>query len=963
MQIQVSSPSRTRRSFTHAKEAAWLMVFATGLAAAFGLRPVPSTEFPLLVAEQRPAPAASTQAAAPTAAGWSMTVTSADGKTTARSHSNFPSFALAKGGSLDFGVAAADQKVVFEGTLTVDKTGPHRWAMDVEGGRATIRVSGGGKQVATASGTGVAARGEPGGVLTNWADITPGEYSVVIEFVRTGDGPARLRTVWEKQWLSELRAGLDQGFLAEPIPTAMVRTSGTVADQTRLSRHGRVLLGEYGCFNCHDGGDAGPTAVDSRKAPLLGEIARRANPDWLVKWIANPGQVKPHTRMPDVIGDGLNEPNVAVNITHFIMSFNGGDPGPAETLATEPEGFARGRELYHTLGCVACHGAYESPRAVFGETSQPDTVPSMDKVHSPHGKLSGKWRPEALREFLLDPLRSHPSGRMPNMKLSEEEADLITRYLITKWDEGNKPKPTGTFKVDPGRAALGNAAYATKGCAACHEVGGGRVEIASMVEARPLSDMMPGRGCMDPADTGSPRFAFRDGDIAALTAGIESLKVATGVPAPIEHELQTMDALNCRACHAKDGSGGVPREFDPYFRSASEKTELGDEGRLPPQLTLVGWKLTSNWTRQVLMEAARARPYMLSRMPQFGKDNVEGLVHGMASHDGEWPDTDAPEPKSSDELVAAGRRLIGDQGLNCISCHVWGDLPPAGTAGPSITEFAARLRYDWWRSYILQPKRFKPGTRMSEFYLTGKSSAVDVLKGDAYKQPEAMWAYFQTGEFGPAPSGVGASGDSVKLTPDGKPIVFRSFLQHAGSRGIAVGFPAGTHFAYDATKVRLVEAWKGDFLDATGAWKSRGGSITGGQGKLIWSAPKGPAIVVGSEAPATWPEAGGGEAGLTFGGYLLDEAGVPTFRSTMKSGDLTLSITERVTPGPAGEAAFTRVIGVSGAKGKAFWINAGVGTIIPTCRTPIQTKTVDGQTWIRVLSFEDQVEVTMAVTP
>jgi mono/diheme cytochrome c family protein len=231
----------------------------------------------------------------------------------------------------------------------------------------------------------------------------------------------------------------------------------------------------------------------------------------------------------------------------------------------------------------------------------------MDKVHSPHGKLSGKWRPEALREFLLDPLRSHPSGRMPNMKLNEEEADLITRYLITKWDEGNKPKPTGTFKVDPGRAALGNAAYATKGCAACHEVGGGRVEIASMVEARPLSDMMPGRGCMDPADTGSPRFAFRDGDIAALTAGIESLKVATGVPAPIEHELQTMDALNCRACHAKDGSGGVPRELDPYFRSASEKTELGDEGRLPPQLTLVGWKLTSNWTRQVLMQGQRRR--------------------------------------------------------------------------------------------------------------------------------------------------------------------------------------------------------------------------------------------------------------------------------------------------------------------------------------------------------------------
>jgi mono/diheme cytochrome c family protein/cytochrome c553 len=892
-----------------------------------------------------------------------MTVSSADGKVTSGSHSKFASFALKKGESLDLGVAAADLKATFEGTLTVDKTGPHRWAMDVEGGRATIRISGGGKQVATATGAGVAARGTPGGVVTNWADITPGEYSVVIEFVRTGDGPARLRTVWEKQWLSELRPGLDQGFLPEPIPTAAVKSSATRAAAADLARHGRVLLGEFGCVSCHMAEDAAAASISTRKGPLLGEIARRASPDWLVKWIANPEKIKPHTRMPDVIGDGLNEPNVAVNLTHFILSASGGEPGPAESLATEAEGLKRGREMYHTLGCVACHGAYESPRAVFGESSQPEAVPSMDGVYSPHGKLGGKWRPEALREFLIDPLRTHPDGRMPNMKLSEEEADLLTRYLITRWDDGGKPKPTGTFKVDPGRAALGNAAFATMGCAACHEMGGGRTEVASMVEAKPLADVTPGNGCMDPADTTSPRFAFRAGDTEALAAGIASLKTAIGVVSPLDQTQQTMDAMNCRACHAKDGTGGVPKEFDPYYRSTSEKTELGDEGRIPPQLTLVGWKLTSNWTRQVLLEAARARPYMSTRMPQYGAKNVEGLVHGMAGHDGEWPDTDAAEPKSSDELVAAGRRLVGDQGLNCISCHIWGDLPPAGTAGPSISQFAARLRFDWWRSYVLQPKRFKPGTRMSEFFLPGKSSAVDVLKGDAYKQPEAMWAYFQTGEFGPAPSGVGASGSDVKLAPDGKPIVFRSFLQHAGSRGIAVGFPAGTHFAYDATKVRLVEAWKGEFLDATGAWKSRGGSITGGQGKTLWSAPAGPAIAIGSEAPAAWPEKAGPDAGLHFGGYLLDEAGVPTFRSTMKAGELSLAITERVTPGPTGEAAFTRVIGVTGAKGKAFWINAGTGTIVPTCRTPIQTKTVNGQTWIRVLSFEEQVEVTMAVTP
>lgn len=904
---------------------------------------------------------------ATTAPGWAMTVTSSDGKVVGRSHSKFASFALKAGETLDLSIAPEGLKAAFEGRIRIEDRGQYRWAMDVQGGKATIRVADGTKTVATGSGSGVAARGEPGGVVTAWADLSPGEYAVVVEFTRTGNEPARLRTLWEKQWLTELGAGQKQGWRAEPIPTAAVGAAASRAEAAELARHGRTLLGELGCVNCHDAGAKGNVGVDSRQGPLLGEIARRASADWLVKWIANPTQVKPGTHMPDVIGDGLNEPNEAVNLTHYLMSVGGGDPGPAEELATEEAGLKRGRELYHTLGCVACHGAYESPRAVWGETTMTDVLPEA-AVPSPHGKLAGKWRPEALREFLLDPLRVHPSGRMPNMKLSEEEADFVTRYLITQWNKEVKgrPKASGKFTADPGRVAMGKKAFAARGCADCHQMGGGREEVRSTLAAKPLSELALGKGCMDPGDVKSPRFAMAEGDAAAIAAGIESLRTAVGAVSAIDKQEQTIEALNCRACHAKDGKGGVKGGadgLDPYFKSMSEQSELGDEGRLPPELTLVGWKLTSNWMRQVLMEAGRARPYMGARMPQFGTAKVESLVAGMAAHDGEWPDTDAEEPKPNDELVAAGRRLVGDKGLNCISCHVWGDLAPAGTAGPSITQFAQRLRFDWWRSYILQPKRFKPGTRMSEFYATGRSSAVDVLKGDAIHQPEAMWAYFQLGDLGPAPSGLGAMGSDVKLAPETKPVVFRSFLTHAGSRGIAVGYPAGVHFAFDANAVRLVEAWKGDFIDATGAWKGRGGGVSGGQGQTTWSAAKGPLVVMGNEAPTGWPETGGKDAGLAFKGYVLDEAGVPTFQYTMTSGERTLVISDRFTPGPKGEALFTRVIGVKGAKGAAFWINAGPGTVVATCRSPIQTKIENGQTWVRVMSFDEQVEVTLGVTP
>lgn len=944
-------------------ETAWAAVAAAGLAVA------------VMAGVGAPAPSAPTSLAAPAlkgasadvAKGWAMTVTSADGKVTARGHANFASFALQKGETLDLSVAPAGQKVVFEGTLAVDKTGPHRFAMDVEGGKAVIRVVGGGKEVATASGAGVASRGQPGGVVTNWAELVPDDYSVLIEFTRTGDGPARLRTVWEKQWLSELRAGLDQGFNPEPIPTAAVEAPAARAAATELARRGRTLLGELGCVNCHDAGEKGRAAVSGRQGPMLGEIARRASADWVVKWIANPTQIKPKTHMPDVIGDGLNEPNEAVNITHYLMSVGGGDPGPAQPLATEEAGLKRGRELYHTLGCVACHGAYESPRAVFGDTTQPDVKPKNAGVPAPHGKLAGKWRPEALREFLLDPLRVHPSGRMPDMKLSQEEADFVTRYLISRWDAeaAVKPKP-GTFAVDAGRAALGRTAFAVKGCADCHTLGGGRPEAPSTLKAKPLAELAFGAGCTDPADTASPRFAFAEGDLKALAAGLDSVKAAVGAVSPLDKQEQTVVAFNCRACHAKDGTGGIRAGadgLDAFFKTVGEQTELGDEGRLPPELTLVGWKLTSSWLRQVLMEAGRARPYMSAHMPQFGEKNVGELVRGLAAHDGVLPDTDAEEPKPSDELVAAGRRLVGDKGLNCIACHVWGDLPPAGTAGPNIAQFGQRLRFDWWRSYILQPKRFKPGTRMSEFFLPGRSSAVDVFGGDAVKQPEALWAYFQLGKIAPAPSGLGAKGSDVKLTPEDRPIVFRSFLQNAGSRGIAVGYPAGVHFEFDAGAVRLVDAWRGDFMDASGAWKGRGGSVTGGQGKTVWTAPKGPAIVVAADPPKTWPDATGADAGMHFKGYVLDDKGVPTFEYSLKAGDKTLDVRERFTPGAKGESLFNRIFTVSGAKGTAFWVNGGPGAVVAACRSPIQTRMADGQTWVRVMSFEDQVELTLGVTP
>jgi hypothetical protein len=173
----------------------------------------------------------------------------------------------------------------------------------------------------------------------------------------------------------------------------------------------------------------------------------------------------------------------------------------------------------------------------------------------------------------------------------------------------------------------------------------------------------------------------------------------------------------------------------------------------------------------------------------------------------------------------------------------------------------------------------------------------------------------------------------LKLTVGKRPIVMRTFLKDAGSRGIAIGFPAsagGLHFALDAENSRLVEAWSGDFLDATNVWAGRGGSVVGGQGPTVWKAPSGPALVIGlwpgTGGAGEWPTQTGRDVGWSFRGYKLDHEGVPTFmyRAPAGAGAAgTVDVLERIEPTGRGNE-FKRTFEVRGLPaGANVWVNAG----------------------------------------
>lgn len=808
-------------------------------------------------------------------------------------------------------------KIAYTGVIAIDQPGRYRFGAELEGGVAQVSIT-------TYKAAPRQATLAPADAISwgDWLDLKPGAVTVSYEFARDGAAAARLRPMWEMA-----RAGID-GFKAEPIPSRVTKVpvnDAPAAAHAQQVARGRLLLGQLGCVNCHDGPD---NATVDRKAPDLAAVAQRADPAWILKWISVPQLMNPGCGMPDVVGDSPEAVAEAESIVAFLESLAAPVDWPAP--ASEDAVIASGRTLYESIGCVACHGV---PIA----KNNTEWTPRV-----PFGDLAGKWNPAALAAYLRDPHQDRPSGRMPSLLLTEEESDQIATYLASEWGPGRGERPDASAE----QIASGRTAFVSRGCVSCHGLEG----LAPEHIAKPLTELNTSAGCLNPDDALTPRYALSDADADAIRTAVQTVSAwKTTAPAPLDHASLVIESLNCVACHEWHEAGGVDAAVRDKFETLND-VDLGDEGRLPPRLAGVGWKLTSQWLIQVIGEGARARPYMKARMPVFASPHAPPLVDEFAKTDGVWPGTDAREPESNDQMVQSGLKLVGTGGLNCIACHVFADKPPAGLPGPNIAQFGERIRYDWWSRYIHAPPRFKPGTRMPSFFITGQSPITTVLAGDVDKQVDALWDYFSLGElFMPAPEGVMIEGGFALQVTD-HPMVLRTFLKDVGARGIAIGFPAGVHFAYDAGTARLGYAWTGDFLDASGAWSGRGGNIVGGQGPTIWTAPEGAAIALGVDTP-NWASA----TTLDYKGYRLDPAGAPTFRSQI--GGVTVNETFR--PYPRAGVLFSRTIDLTDlSQGQVVWVHPGDKASMAKITGGSAEKTGDA---LKVTAQGDEVTIVLEV--
>jgi cytochrome c2 len=489
-------------------------------------------------------------------------------------------------------------------------------------------------------------------------------------------------------------------------------------------------------------------------------------------------------------------------------------------------------------------------------------------------------------------------------------------------DQGHPMRPLGggPFTVDAAKSAKGRQLFGSLGCAACHQIG----NEPSPVDARSksLTELNPDAsdGCLNKARAGVPRFMFSDGQREALRTILRSPATLNNAPTPRQQIIHTMAALNCYACHTREGAGGPAPERAEYFAVIGE-ADLGEEGRMPPHLNRVGDKLRQDWLETVLLRKGAVRPYMATRMPQFGDRNVGLLVKAFELADSS---PTSPEPAGDPSDAKWGRRLVGTGGLSCISCHTFAGHKSLGIPALDLATVGLRLKRNWFERYLLDPPSLRPGTRMPTFWPEGKSTREDILSGDTRRQISAIWAYLSNHPERSLPDGLIQG--AVELVATNEAIIYRNFIQGAGARAIGVAYPEKANLAFDANQLRWAMIWQGPFIDAAMHRDGRGAGFVPPLGYNTVNLPPGPPFAMLPEASAPWPESTGKKAGYQMRGYRLDEKRRPAFLYSFDS--IEIEDYPMAVPGEL-DAFFRRTLTLKSSKPIAgLWFRAWAGSKI-----------------------------------
>jgi len=206
--------------------------------------------------------------------------------------------------------------------------------------------------------------------------------------------------------------------------------SGTmpVKDAPTLSL-GLAIVEKGGCFGCHqiDRWEETP-----KPGPGLRKIADKTTKEFAYKWINAPRNFRYGTWMPHFFNQintndesSLKRSNQEIHaIVHYLFENSESYKMNKVPIKGDPDS---GELLVKSLGCMGCHRMEED--------SNENGKPSFDGMRIQQGPnliyLGSKTNQQWVYNWIQNPQSYHPDTKMPDLRLTKQEAADISSYLIS----------------------------------------------------------------------------------------------------------------------------------------------------------------------------------------------------------------------------------------------------------------------------------------------------------------------------------------------------------------------------------------------------------------------------------------------------------------------------------------------------------------------------------------------------
>ena len=405
--------------------------------------------------------------------------------------------------------------------------------------------------------------------------------------------------------------GFDQFYLSED-------------PDEHLAQGGLLLLAELRCTACHQPPAAWSRRLDPAPGPDLSWVGSRMVSDSLWRLVRSPQHSKKGTLMPGLFTGEDGDAEDVEAIVEFLTSRS----RPRSEMLQMPKGNpTSGKQLYHRIGCVACHEPatdYRPPAPPEGTEIEKPGLASVPLV------LAEAYTEDELAAFLQNPLHIKPSGRMPSQHLTSQEAADIAAYLQV----GEVFEPSierSVLQIPKQGVDRGKSVFMQRNCQACHPLDG---IAANSIFPTPLINLNAKHGCLSEArQSGVPFYQLNPTQRRALELSLRLVQNHPNSPLSYDALDWKLSRLNCYACHDRDGKGGPE---DPRAQYFSETPLPSTPGFHPYPLPRSLDGLEKTLTDTELLNSLRGKPTAEGettlRMPDFGPKNAAELFELFRYH-------------------------------------------------------------------------------------------------------------------------------------------------------------------------------------------------------------------------------------------------------------------------------------------------------------------------------------------